>query len=79
VLEQMPGATVATNTTDTFGNTGSTLTVPEGGSANRSEEFQVLINPSSGALLSSTLLGNTNPDGTTNATYTPGAARMRPK
>jgi hypothetical protein len=74
VLEQMPGATVATNTTDTFGNTGSTLTVPEGGSANRSEEFQVLINPSSGALLSSTLLGNTNPDGTTNATYTPGAA-----
>jgi hypothetical protein len=74
VLEQMLGAVVTTNTTDSFGNTGTTLTVPEGESANRSEEFQVVLDPATGALLSSTLLGNTNPNGTTNATYTPGAA-----
>ncbi|MFY9784080.1 MAG: hypothetical protein WAK12_11175 [Acidimicrobiales bacterium] len=74
VLEQMPGATAAANTTDSFGNTGTTLTVPDGGSANRGEEFQVVLDPATGSLLSSTLLGNTNPNGTTNATYSPGAA-----
>jgi hypothetical protein len=71
VLEQMPGATVATNTTDSVGNTGTALTVPVGGSANATVEFQIVIAPATGALLSSTELSNTNVNGTTSATYSP--------
>lgn len=69
----MPGASVATNTTDSFGNTGTTLTVPVSGSANSSAEFQVVIDPATGALLSSTELSDTNVNGTTSATYSPEA------
>ncbi len=75
VLAQMPGATVAKNTTDSFGNVGSTVTVPVGGSgATAVEEFQVVLDPTTGALLSSTALDRVAPDGTTSTTYTPMAA-----
>ena len=74
ILAQMPGATVATNTTDSFGNTGSTVTVPLGGSVTSDSEFQVVLDPTSGALLSSTALSRVAPDGTTSATYSPEAA-----
>lgn len=74
VLAQMPGATVATNITDTFGNIGSTVTVPVGGSVTSTSEFQVVLNPASGALLSSTALSRIGVDGTTRATYSPEAA-----
>jgi hypothetical protein len=74
VLEQMPGATVAANTPDSFGNIGTTLTVPVGGTTSSGEEFQVVLDPSTGALLSSTLLTNTNANGTTTPTFSPDAA-----
>ncbi|MGC2169093.1 MAG: hypothetical protein WA580_08335 [Acidimicrobiales bacterium] len=73
VLEQMPGATVVANTTDGFGNTGTALTVPVGGSANATDEFQVLIEPTTGVLLSSSELSDANVNGSTNATYAPRA------
>lgn len=74
ILAQMPGATVATNTTDSFGNAGSTVTVPLGGSATSDSEFQVVLDPTSGALLSSTALNRVAPDGTISASYSPEAA-----
>jgi len=74
ILAQMPGATVAANTTDSFGNTGSTVTVPVGDSATAVSEFQVVLDPNSGALLSSTALDRVVPDGTISATYSPEAA-----
>jgi hypothetical protein len=74
ILAQMPGATVAANTTDSFGNTGSTVTVPVGGSAAAISELQVVLDPNSGALLSSTALDRVAPDGTVSATYSPEAA-----
>lgn len=75
VLAQMPGSTVMPNTTDSFGNPGTTVTVPVGGSAaTATSEFQVVLDPTSGALLSSTALTRVAPDGTTSATYSPEAA-----
>ena len=75
VLAQMPGATVAKNTTDGFGNVGSSVTVPVGGSAAAAvEEFQVVFDPTTGALLSSTALDRVARDGTTTTTYSPVAA-----
>ncbi len=73
VLEQMPGASVASNTTDSFGNTGTTLTVPADGASNANGEFQVLIDPATGALLSSTELNSTAYSATSGA-YSPAAA-----
>lgn len=57
ILAQMPGATVTTNTTDSFGNTGSLVSVPLDGSSSNGV-FQVLINPTTGALLSSAALAS---------------------
>jgi hypothetical protein len=74
ILAQMPGATVATNSTDSFGNTGSAVTVPVGGSAAATSEFQVVVDPNSGALLSSTALDQFATDGTASATYSPEAS-----
>lgn len=74
ILAQMPGATVATNTTDSFGNAGSTVSVPLGGTSTSDSEFQVVLDPTSGALLSSTALSRVAPDGTTSLTYSPEAA-----
>jgi hypothetical protein len=54
VLAQMPGATVATNFTDSFGNTGTSVTVPVNVGTTTTGGFQVLIDPSTGTLLSST-------------------------
>jgi hypothetical protein len=73
VLEQMPGATVTTNATDSFGNTGTALTVPVDGTSDASGEFQVLIDPTTGALLSSTELNSNAYDATSDA-YSPAAA-----
>jgi hypothetical protein len=74
VLEQMPGATVATNTTDGFGNTGTTLTVPLSDSPSPTEELQVVIDPTTGVLLSSTELASTDVNGASSVTYSPVAA-----
>lgn len=74
ILAQMPGATVTANTTDSFGNTGSTVTVPVGGSAAAVSELQVVLDPNSGALLSSTALDRVATDGTISATFSPEAA-----
>jgi len=74
LLEQMPGARVATNTTDSFGNSGITLTVPIGGLASGDSEFQVLIDPLTGSLLSSTQLDRVNVDGTTSNSFSPVAS-----
>lgn len=72
ILAQMPGATVTTNTTDSFGNIGSTVTVPVGGSlATATSEIQFVLDPTTGALLSSTALSRVAPGG---ATYSPEAA-----
>jgi hypothetical protein len=73
VLEQMPGATVATDTTDSFGDSGTTLTVPVDGSSDANGQFQVLIDPATGALLSSTELNSIASDATSDA-YSPAAA-----
>ena len=54
VLAQMPGASVATNAVDSFGNEGTSVTVPVLVGTTTTGAFQVLINPTSGALLSST-------------------------
>jgi hypothetical protein len=54
VLAQMPGATVVTNVTDRFGNTGTSVTVPVTVGTTATGGFQVLIDPSTGTLLSST-------------------------
>jgi hypothetical protein len=54
VLAQMPGATVATNVADSFGNTGTSVTVPVDVGSTTTGDFQVLINPATGTLLSST-------------------------
>jgi hypothetical protein len=54
VLAQMPGATVATNATDSFGDTGTSVTVPVIVGTTTTGGFQVLISPTTGALLSST-------------------------
>lgn len=74
ILAQMPGATVATNTTDSFGNVGSTVTVPLDGLPTSPSEFQVVLDPTSGALLSSTALSRVGVDGTISSTYSPEAA-----
>lgn len=74
ILAQMPGATVAANTTDSFANTGSTVTVPVGGLATSESEFQVVLDPSTGALLSSTVLSRVGVDGVTGSTYSPEAS-----
>jgi len=72
ILAQLPGATVTTNATDSFGNTGSLVSVPLDGSSSNSV-FQVLLNPTTGALLSSTVLASpTSPLGA--ATTSPVAA-----
>jgi hypothetical protein len=73
VLEQMPGATVVTNTTDSFGNNGTALTVPVDGTSDANGEFQVLIDPATGALLSSTELNSIAYNATSDE-YSPAAA-----
>ena len=74
ILAQMPGATVATNTTDSFGNVGSTVTVPLDGLPTSPSEFQVVLDPTSGALLSCTALSRVGVNGTSSSTYSPEAA-----
>lgn len=74
ILAQMPGATVTPNTTDSYGNTGTTVTVPVGGSATSDSEFQVILDPSTGALLSSTALSRVGVDGVVSSTYSPEAS-----
>ncbi len=54
VLAQMPGATVAADATDSFGNSGTEVTVPVIVGTTTTGEFQVLIDPTTGTLLSST-------------------------
>ncbi len=54
VLAQMPGATVVTSATDSFGNTGTSVTVPVNVGTTTTGGFQVLISPTTGTLLSST-------------------------
>jgi hypothetical protein len=52
VLAQMPGATVTTNVTDSFGNVGTSVSVPVVVGSTETGAFQVLIDPSTGGLLS---------------------------
>jgi hypothetical protein len=54
VLAQMPGAFVVSNATDNFGNVGTSVTVPVDVGATTTGDFQVLIDPTTGNLLSST-------------------------
>ena len=50
------------------------VTVPVGGSAAAVSELQVVLDPNSGALLSSTALDRVATDGTISATFSPEAA-----
>lgn len=54
VLAEMPGATVVANSVDSFGNTGTSVTVPVTVGTTAAGGFQVLIDPTTGTLLSST-------------------------
>jgi hypothetical protein len=56
VLAEMPGATVTTNATDAFGNNGTSVTVPVNVGTTTTGGLQVLIDPTTGTLLSSTEL-----------------------
>jgi hypothetical protein len=53
VLAQMPGASVVTNASDCFGNRGTSVTVPVLVGTTTTGGFQVLIDPATGTLLSS--------------------------
>jgi hypothetical protein len=74
VLAQFPGAAVGTNATDGFGDIGTSVTVPINVSTTTTGEFQVLINPSTGNLLSSTELRRSPPNSTTGETFSPDAS-----
>jgi hypothetical protein len=54
VLAEMPGATVTTNATDAYGNSGTSVTVPVNVGTITTGGFEVLIDPITGTLLSST-------------------------
>lgn len=54
VLAKMPGATVATDSSDSFGNTGTSVTVSVTVGTTTTGGFRVLIDPTTGTLLSST-------------------------
>ncbi|HVB51047.1 MAG TPA: hypothetical protein VND89_04825 [Acidimicrobiales bacterium] len=54
VLAAMPGATVTANATDAFGNSGTSVTVPVEVGTITTGGFEVLIDPTTGTLLSST-------------------------
>lgn len=54
VLAEMPGATVTANSTDAFGNNGTSVTVPVNVGTITTGGFEVLIDPTTGTLLSST-------------------------
>jgi len=54
VLAEMPGATVTANSTDALGNSGTSVTVPVNVGTITTGGFEVLIDPTTGTLLSST-------------------------
>jgi len=54
VLAEMPGATVTANSTDAFGNNGTSVMVPVNVGTITTGGFEVLIDPTTGTLLSST-------------------------
>ena len=69
IAAQMPGATVTPNVTDNFGATGSLLTIPLASSAgptttSGTDALEILLDPTSGALLSTTVV---SPGGATSS------------
>ena len=64
VMAQMPGASLAGNVTDSLGASGNAVTVPTG----QGQEFEVILNPTTGELLSCSELQATSPS---SALYTP--------
>lgn len=61
IAAQMPGATVTPNVIDNFGATGSLLTIPlassgEPGTSSGADVLEILFDPTSGALLSTTVV-----------------------
>jgi hypothetical protein len=71
VMAQMPGATLSSNVTDSLGQIGEAVTVP----TFEDEEFEVILNATTGALLSCSELVASN---TGNALTTPSAQAYEP-